>query len=81
MNETALIKLSKNDVINMTRAIYYVITSNDVIDRYDVIFEPYKADVIVPNMKNATDVLQSLQRQRFGKKRILVTLTQQSDMR
>jgi meiosis arrest female protein 1 len=39
------------------------------------------ADVIVPNMKNATDVLQSLQRQRFGKKRILVTLTQQSDMR
>ena len=43
--------------------------------------EPSEADVIVPNMKNATDVLQSLQRQRFGKKRILVTLTQQSDMR
>ena len=43
--------------------------------------EPFEADVIVPNMKNATDVLQSLQRQRFGKKRILVTLTQQSDMR
>ena len=39
------------------------------------------ADVIVPCMKNATDILQSMQRSKLGKKRILVTLTQHSDMR
>ena len=39
------------------------------------------ADVIVPCMKNATDILQSMQRSKIGKKRILVTLTQHSDMR
>ena len=39
------------------------------------------ADVVVPNMTDATSVLESCQRARLGKKRILVTLTQQSDMR
>lgn len=39
------------------------------------------ADVIVPTMKDATNVLESCQRSRMGKKRILVTLTQQSDIR
>ena len=39
------------------------------------------ADVIVPTMKDATNVLESCQRSRMGKKRILVTLTQSSDIR
>ena len=38
-------------------------------------------DVIVPTMKDATNVLESCQRSRMGKKRILVTLTQSSDIR
>lgn len=51
-----------------------------------LLIQPYNrftmtADVVVPSMTDATSVLESCQRARLGKKRILVTLTQQSDMR